>query len=194
MNTKTLLASTLVLALAACASTPKKQEIVQQQPPAPQQTQPRVFTDPAPTGPVEQAPVQQVPQIAQQGPVPGTVEDFKYQSGEDRVYFGYDRYDLTPQARDVLRRQAEWLKQYSTATVVVEGNADERGTREYNLALGARRANTVKAFLISQGVSPSRITTVSYGKERPIDPRSNEEAWSLNRNAHTRVIISGGLS
>jgi len=81
---------------------------------------------------------------------------------------------------------------YSNVTAIVEGNADERGTREYNLALGARRAESVKAFLVGQGVSPSRLTTVSYGKERPIDGRSNEAGWSRNRNGHTNVT-SGAI-
>ena len=92
-----------------------------------------------------------------------------------------------------LSEQAAWLQSYSDVKVQIAGNCDERGTREYNLALGARRANAVKDYLVGLGVDPSRITTISYGKERPIDPRSNEEAWALNRNAHT-VIVSGAVS
>ena len=91
-----------------------------------------------------------------------------------------------------LTRQAQWLQTYSNVSAIVEGNADERGTREYNLALGARRADTVRDFLVSQGVSPSRLRTVSYGKERPIDARSNEAGWSRNRNGHTN-ITSGAI-
>jgi len=121
-------------------------------------------------------------------PVPGSVEDFAYSSGGDaRVYFAYDQFTLSPEARQTLRQQADWLKRYNGYTAVVEGHADERGTRQYNIALGARRANSVKAFLVSQGIDPSRLTTVSYGKERPIDARSNEEGWARNRNGYTNL-------
>jgi len=135
--------------------------------------------------PVTQAPVQALPEI----PAAGTLAHFKYVAGDNRVYFSYDSYALTPQARDVLRGQSSWLNEFGASILVVGGHADERGTREYNLALGARRADTVKAFLVSQGVNPSRITTVSYGKERPIDGGSNDAAWSQNRNAHSAVLI-----
>jgi peptidoglycan-associated lipoprotein len=125
-------------------------------------------------------------------PVPGTAADFAYQSGgEARVFFALNRYNLSPEARASLQSQANWLNTYSDYTAVIEGHADERGTREYNLALGERRADSVKAFLVSQGVSPSRLRTVSYGKERPIDPRSNDDGWSRNRNGFTNLNTSG---
>ncbi|HHL42980.1 MAG TPA: peptidoglycan-associated lipoprotein Pal [Hellea balneolensis] len=185
---KTLIIGTTItmLALGACATKPKPVEVVEQ--PAQTQPAPEVF-QPAPVEPVEQVP--NAPINVYNGPTPGTVADFKYSAGDDRVYFGFDRYDLTPQARETLRRQAEWLNRYPTAIVVIGGNADERGTREYNLALGARRAESTKAFLVSKGVNPGRITTVSYGKERPIDPGSNEAAWARNRNAHSAVMVGG---
>lgn len=124
-------------------------------------------------------------------PTPGSAEDFAFQSGgEPRVFFGYDQYDLSPEARDVLRRQANWLKVYDNSTAVIEGHADERGTREYNLALGARRADSVKAFLISQGIAPNRLRTISYGKERPIDARPSETGWARNRNGYTNLRIN----
>lgn len=183
MKIKTLLLSATLLTLAACASTPEPVEVVQKtEEPAPVQTEAQ------PVAPVEEEVVAAIPA----GPIPGSLDDFKQTSGDDRVYFAYNQYDLSAQSRDVLRRQVEWLKQYDSSIVIVGGNADERGTREYNLALGARRADSVKAFMVSQGVAPARITTVSYGKERPIDGRSNEAAWSLNRNAHTAVLIGGG--
>lgn len=184
MKLRTLLVGLAVLAVSACASTPKQQETVADEPPQ----QVPVVSTPAP---IRLAPVQEAAPVVQQGPQPGTVDHFKFVSGDDRVYFGYNEYTLTPQTRAVLKSQAIWLQQYSAAIVVVGGNADERGTREYNLALGARRADAVKAFFVSQGVSPGRITTVSYGKERPIDGRSNEEAWALNRNAHSAVLVGG---
>ncbi len=120
------------------------------------------------------------------GPVPGSQADLEQSAGH-RVYFAYDQYTLTSEAQSTLSKQAAWLKEYPETHVLVAGNCDERGTREYNLALGARRAEAAKAYLVSLGVDGSRITTVSYGKERPIDPRSTEAAWSMNRNATTTI-------
>ncbi|MBP2298050.1 peptidoglycan-associated lipoprotein Pal [Azospirillum picis] len=117
---------------------------------------------------------------------PGSSEDFVVNVG-DRVFFGFDRYDLSPEARATLDRQAKWLGTYGSVTVTVEGHSDERGTREYNLALGERRANSVKNYLVAQGVSPSRVNVVSYGKERPAVVGSNEAAWSQNRRGVTVV-------
>jgi peptidoglycan-associated lipoprotein len=164
---KFVVALAAVAALAACASRP-----------AADTTPPNNNTTP----PVEQP----------RGPVAGSAEDFRVSVG-DRVFFGYDRFDLTPEARSVLERQAAWLQRYQNVRVLVAGNADERGTREYNLALGARRAAAAKDYLVSLGVAANRLETVSYGKERPLDARSNEEAWSVNRNAHTQ-IVSGAVS
>ena len=115
-----------------------------------------------------------------EGPVPGSVEDFVLNVG-DRVFFGFDKYDLTPEAQATLERQAAWMQQHPSVTVTVEGHADERGTREYNLALGERRANSVKNYLVALGVSANRIQTISYGKERPENPGQDEIAFSQNR-------------
>ncbi|MFZ4122235.1 MAG: peptidoglycan-associated lipoprotein Pal [Caulobacterales bacterium] len=134
----------------------------------------------------------QAPAAVPQGPVPGSLQDFQVSVG-DRVYFDYDSFGLTQQARAVLERQAAWLQRYTSARVLIAGNCDERGTREYNFALGARRAAAAKDYLVSLGVSASRVETVSYGKERPIDPSSTEQAFSVNRNAHTQ-IVSGAVS
>jgi peptidoglycan-associated lipoprotein len=119
-------------------------------------------------------------------PVPGTQEDLVVNVG-DRVLFGYDSYDLSPEGRTTLENQAAWLGQYGSLSVVIEGHADERGTREYNLALGERRANAVKNYLTTLGVDPSRISTVSYGKERPAVEGSDESAWAQNRRGVTTV-------
>ncbi len=119
-------------------------------------------------------------------PEPGTEAEFVVNVG-DRVFFDYDSFDLRPEARVTLENQAEWLKRYSSLSVTVEGHADERGTREYNLALGERRANSVKNYLVALGISPSRISTVSYGKERPDQLGSNDYAWSRNRRAVTDI-------
>ena len=110
----------------------------------------------------------------------------------DRVYFDYDKYALRADAEPVLAAQAAWLVRYPAVQVRIEGNADERGTREYNLALGARRANSIRDFLVAHGVFATRITTISYGKERPIDPGTGETAWARNRNGHT-AITAGAL-
>jgi peptidoglycan-associated lipoprotein len=118
--------------------------------------------------------------------VPGSIQDFVINVG-DRVYFDFDRYDVRADAQPVLAAQAAWLNRYGAVQVRIEGNCDERGTREYNLALGARRANSVRDFLTSHGVSSARISTISYGKERPIDPGAGEESWAHNRNAHTAI-------
>ncbi len=103
---------------------------------------------------------------------------------QEDIYFAFDKSTLTPAAQDNLLRKAEWLRENSDATVTIEGHCDERGTNEYNLALGDRRAESAKAFLVDLGIDPSRLTTISYGEERPVDPRNMEEAWAKNRRDH----------
>ena len=120
--------------------------------------------------------------------LPGSREEF--QSVGDRVFFNVDRFDLTDAARATLERQAAWLQRYPSRTIIVQGHADERGTREYNLALGDRRANAVRNYLVSQGVSAGRLDTISYGKERPAVVGSNESAWAQSRRGVS--VITGG--
>ncbi|WP_339830629.1 peptidoglycan-associated lipoprotein Pal [uncultured Parvibaculum sp.] len=120
---------------------------------------------------------------------PGTQEDLVTNVG-DRVFFDTDRSSLSDEARATLQRQAAWMQLYPNLTFTLEGHADERGTREYNLALGGRRANAAKDYLVSLGVNGGRINTVSYGKERPVCLDSNENCWSQNRRAVT-VVASG---
>ena len=122
--------------------------------------------------------------------LPGSQSDFVAQSGSDRVLFGYDSYELDDAARATLGKQAEWLARYAQVRITVEGHTDERGTREYNLALGDRRANAAKNFLAAQGVAAARIATISYGKERPEAEGSDESAYARNRRAVT-VLVSG---
>lgn len=124
------------------------------------------------------------------GPRAGSAEDFVVNVG-DRVFFDFDRYNLKPQARQVLERQATWLKRYPSVVITLEGHCDERGTREYNLALGERRANSAKNYLVALGVNPNRIRTISYGKERPAVAGSNDAAWAQNRRAVTAVRAPG---
>ena len=117
---------------------------------------------------------------------PGSVQEFQQVVG-DRVFFDLDSSQLRPDGRDTLNKQAAWLKQYTNYAITVEGHADERGTREYNLALGARRAQTVASFLAAQGVPATRMKTISYGKERPEVVGSDEGAWSRNRRGVTTL-------
>ena len=123
------------------------------------------------------------------GPAPGTVAEFVEVIG-DRVFFGFDRADLSPDARAVLEGQAQWLQQYPDVTVQIEGHADERGTRNYNLALGDRRATAASNYLVALGIDPSRISTISYGEERPVALGNNEQAWAQNRRAVT-IVTTG---
>ncbi|MEL0106176.1 MAG: peptidoglycan-associated lipoprotein Pal [Rhodospirillales bacterium] len=120
------------------------------------------------------------------GPRSGTQEDLVVNVG-DRVFFGFNKYKLTSAARGTLDKQAAWLKKFPSVTVVLEGHADERGTREYNLALGERRANSAKDYLVTLGISPNRIKTISYGEERPVALGSSEKSWSQNRRSVTVV-------
>lgn len=117
---------------------------------------------------------------------PGSQEDLVLNVG-DRVFFDFDKYDLKDEARETLKRQAAWLKANPTIVISVEGHCDERGTREYNLALGDRRATAVRNYLITLGVSANRVGTISYGKERPVALGHTEAAWSQNRRGVTVV-------
>jgi peptidoglycan-associated lipoprotein len=167
-----LLLATALIATAACSKKPPKEL-----PPPPQAST-------APTGPSGPSDGSS----AANGVTPGSREDFLQQAGTDTVLFGTDMYDVDGEARAILDRQAAWLKRYPAVRVTVEGHCDERGTREYNLALGDRRANAAKAYLAAAGVSAARISTVSYGKERPASAGSDESAWAQNRRAVTMVM------
>jgi peptidoglycan-associated lipoprotein len=160
-----------VLVLGACTH---KQEAVNTAPP------------PAPPPATQPAPAPVTSRI-----IPGSAEDFRVNVG-DTVHFAFDQYNVEDNDKQILGRQAAWLAKYPSVRVTVEGHADERGTREYNLALGARRANSVKEFLVSQGVSTARVETVSYGKERPICTQSDEACWAQNRRGVT--TITGGAN
>jgi peptidoglycan-associated lipoprotein len=121
---------------------------------------------------------------------PGSPQDFSQNVG-DIVYFSTDATDLTPEAQQTVAAQARWLQRYSQFTITVEGHADERGTREYNIGLGAKRAESVKRFLVRNGVSGARIRTVSYGKERPVAVCNDISCWSQNRRAQTVLNTRG---
>lgn len=118
--------------------------------------------------------------------IPGSQEDLTVNVG-DRVFFGYDRVDISPEGRQTLDLQTEWLKRYPNVSITIEGHADERGTREYNIALGDRRANAMRSYLVAQGIDSSRIQTISYGKERPAVFGSDDQSWAQNRRGVTKV-------
>lgn len=179
-NTQSVMRLALVAvaaaSLAACATKPKTNPDAGPRPPQGGGEQP--YKPPPGPGPVDSS------------VIPGSSQDFIINVG-DFVYFDLDSYDIRSDAMPVLDAQATWLRRYANISIRIEGNADERGTREYNLALGSRRANAVKDYLVSRGVSPSRIMTLSNGKERPINPGTDEEAYQQNRNGQT-IITSGG--
>ena len=134
---------------------------------------------PAPAPAAEAEPAAKKP-----APAPVKAADTSGMIMQEDIFFDFDKSTLTPAAQDNLMRKAAWLREHSDATVTIEGHCDDRGTSEYNLALGDRRAASTKAYLIDLGISPSRMVTISYGEERPVDPRSNEEAWAKNRRGH----------
>jgi len=126
------------------------------------------------------------PPSASTSVAPGSIGDFRQNVG-DRVYFDTDMSSIREDGRNTLAKQAEWLKRYSNYPITIEGKCDERGTREYNLALGERRANAARQYLVAQGVPAQRIKTISYGKERPEAVGSDEGAWARNRVAITAL-------
>jgi peptidoglycan-associated lipoprotein len=147
-----------------------------------------------------QATAEAPPPVASTGPmttetqssvVAGSEQDLKVNVG-DTVHFGFNEYSVQDEDKTTLQRQAAWLQKFPAVRVTVEGHCDERGTREYNLALGARRANAVKEYLVSLGVSSARVDTISYGKERPICSESDESCWAQNRRGVT--VVAGGAS
>jgi peptidoglycan-associated lipoprotein len=169
---KLALAAAAVAVIAGCAHQAPP-------PPAPQPSAP-------PPAPPPYVPPAYTPPPAPTGPVPGSVKDFIVSAG-DRIFFALNESTVSTEGAAVLDAQAQWLSHYPAVMVRIEGNCDERGTAEYNLALGVRRAQAIKDYLAGHGVSPSRITTVSYGKEKPIDPGTGEDAWAKNRNGHTTI-------
>ena len=170
--TTRLMAATALIAVAGCVSKPKE---IAQLPPS---EKPPVVAEPAPM------PAQPVTDTV----VPGSAADFKRTAQSDTIHFAYDMFDIDDESRAILDSQAAWLTRFPQVRATVEGHCDERGTREYNLALGERRANAAKNYLVAKGVDPSRLTVVSYGKERPVALGSDEASWAQNRRAVTLVL------
>jgi peptidoglycan-associated lipoprotein len=169
-TTTTLLATAALIAIAGCSKKPPKEL----PPPPPSETAP--VREPTPP-PVDRG----------NGVIPGSRADFVSQSGSDTVHFATDSSDIDGEAQAILAKQAVWLQKFPNVRVTLEGHCDERGTREYNLALGDRRASAAKTFLVNAGISAGRITVLSYGKERPLAQGSDEAAWAQNRRAVTVV-------
>ena len=168
-TTAKLLMTAALIAVAGCA---KKKPADLPPPPPPPAAEPAPEAPPPP-------PVSTL--------VPGSRAEFLAEAGSDTVLFGTDLYDLDAEATATLTKQAAWLNKYPNVKATIEGHCDERGTREYNLALGDRRANAAKNFLVAQGVDASRLSTISYGKERPLAMGSDEASWAQNRRAVTVV-------
>lgn len=146
---------------------------------------------PPPTAEVQPRPAAPPPPPPPPAPAPGpsiTQQAFQEFQNQD-IYFDFDKYDLRPDARTALDRKVTFLNQNSSVRSQIEGHCDERGTNEYNLALGERRANAAKQYLTTAGISAGRLSTISYGEERPLDPGHNEAAWARNRRAH--FVITG---
>ena len=162
MRFKVLSMFAALLLLAACETAPEET------------TSSTTTTTEAPSPPSEP--------VARDTVQPGSQEDLIDKVG-DRVFFDFDKYDLKPEGRSSVEALAAWLNSFPAVTLTLEGHADERGTREYNLALGERRANAVKDYLIALGINAGRLTTISYGEERPAVPGSYEEAWAQNRRS-----------
>jgi len=168
-NTFTIAVAVLALGTAACG----KKEVAQTPPPVTEATPPGETVAPGDVELVE---------------LPAAQADLVAKAGSDTVYFGTDKYDLDEATKATLAAQARWLIANPNVRASIEGHCDERGTREYNMALGERRANAARDYLVSQGVPAARLLVTSWGKERPVAPGSNEEAWAQNRRAVTVLV------
>ena len=153
--------------------------------PPPEPTPPPVVAEAPRVAPTPPAPI---PTPQPSGPAAGSKGDFAAKT-TDRVYFDYDQYNLDDADRRSLATQVAWLKQFPSTRVEVQGHADERGTRDYNIALGDRRAQAVSQYLQQQGITAGRIQTISFGKDKPLDMGHDEAAWARNRNAYSNIIV-----
>ena len=174
------------LALGACA--PKKPPVARPLPPPPPTT-PEAPPPPAPPAPIAETPVVTAPPVVEDPLASRSVDELNRDSPMRVAYFDYDSAELSAEARAALDANAAILKKYTTWAVTIEGHCDERGTAEYNLALGERRAVSAQSYVVALGIPASRVKIVSYGKEFPFDPGHDEAAWAKNRRAH--FVITG---
>jgi len=182
--TAALLVVVMALSLGACASGGSKVQAPQSTPaptptPPPASVTEEVVSEPVTETIVSEEVTEELPEDLAQLNAQGYLED---------VFFDTDRFDLTPAAREALAKNAAWLQKHPTISILVEGHCDERNTREYNLALGERRASTVRDYLVLLGIPSQRIQIISYGEERPFALGSNEDAWRLNRRSHFVIV------
>jgi peptidoglycan-associated lipoprotein len=187
------IAAVLVVGLTATGCSSKKPPVARPVQPPDSSTTPAPALPPPPPPPaattIRETPVAPAPKLPDDTMASRSVDDLNRDSPFKPVFYGYDSAELSPEGRAALDENSTILKTYSTWAVTVEGHCDERGTAEYNLALGERRAAAAVSYLVSLGIPPSRLRTVSYGKEFPFDPGHDESAWGRNRRAH--IVITG---
>jgi peptidoglycan-associated lipoprotein len=177
-----LIISLALFAVGCAKKTVDKSEEVK--PPVQQEVK---VEQPAPPAPAAPEKPKEEAKVETPAPVP-SLEDAMKAFEDKNIYFDFDKYSLQSEAKDVLKQKAEFLKTHSNITIQIEGHCDERGTTEYNLALGERRAKVAQDYMVSLGVAKERISTISYGEEKPVDPGHNEEAWSKNRRDHFVIV------
>jgi peptidoglycan-associated lipoprotein len=179
-----------LLVLSACTKKETVRESGEGNMPTQQAVQARPESKPLQEGKVPPAEeMKKAPEMKQRETVPGKKEVMAEEKTQlDNIHFEFNKYNLRPQDRKILSGHADWLLKNAKYNVKIEGNCDERGTEEYNMALGQRRADEAKNYFINMGIDKKRISTISYGKERPFDPGHNEEAWAKNRNDHFILI------
>ena len=182
-----LVACALALSLAAGCSS-KKPPVARPVPPPDSGATTAPPAPPPPPTPVRETPLAPAPRVAEDPMATRSIDDLNRDSPFQPAFFDFDSADLSPEARAVLDANATILKRYPSWTITIEGHCDERGTAEYNLALGERRAGAAQSYLVSLGVAASRLRTVSYGKEFPFDPGHDEAAWARNRRA--QIVIT----
>ena len=173
--------SAVILILSMATSCKKKVKEVPPPPPPQAQEQPRVER-------VEEPAIKEPVLTEEEIFMKKTLEEINQEKPLAMIHFDYDKYNIRPDAVPVLEANARWLKKFPTVKILIEGHCDERGTEEYNLALGEKRAKSTMDYLVSLGISPERIRIISYGKSQPLDPRSTEEAWAKNRRAQFLII------
>ncbi len=178
---KKLLVLVSILALLFSVSACKKKVTVTPPPPPPVEEKPKAEPEKVPTIKEPELTEEEIFRMK-------SLEELNRESPLQRIHFDFDKYFIRDDMKPILEKNAEWLKKFPSVKILIEGHCDERGTEEYNMALGEKRAKSTMNYLISLGISPEKIKIISYGKSRPLDPGHNEEAWALNRRADFVII------